>query len=187
MDEKMRALADALDAAGLAHAFGGAIALAYWATPRGTEDIDVNLFAGFDRAPQVLGVLSALGADAEPVVRNEAARQIVVSWGQTPLHLFFAYDPFHARCAERRQRVPFAGGEIDVLSAEDIAVFKVIFDRPRDRAEVRELLVCMGERFDLAYAFEWLTRLVGADDDRLRRFRQAAHELLGPRSVAGAD
>ena len=32
-----------LDAAGIAHAFGGAIALAYCAKPRGTKDIDINV------------------------------------------------------------------------------------------------------------------------------------------------
>jgi hypothetical protein len=182
LDEKIRAIADAFRAAGIDHAFGGAIALAYWATPRGTEDIDVNVFVGFDGASRVLDVLAALGAETESCVRNDPGRQLVVGWGHTPLHLFFAYDPFHARCAERRRRVPFAGGEIEVLSPEDIALFKVVFDRPRDRAEVRELLVCMGERFDLDYALSWLERLLGAGDDRLVRFRQAAHELLGTRA-----
>ena len=43
------------------HAFGGALALAYYADPRGTVDVDVNVFVGFDAAPEVVDELGALG------------------------------------------------------------------------------------------------------------------------------
>lgn len=36
---------DVLERGGLAHAFGGALALAHVAEPRGTVDVDVNVFA----------------------------------------------------------------------------------------------------------------------------------------------
>ncbi len=43
--EKVVALSDALTTAGVPHAFGGAIALAYCTEdPRGTRDVDVNAF-----------------------------------------------------------------------------------------------------------------------------------------------
>jgi hypothetical protein len=48
--EKVLALSEALTAAGVAHAFGGAIALAYWTEdPRGTRDVDVNAFVPASR------------------------------------------------------------------------------------------------------------------------------------------
>jgi hypothetical protein len=49
--DRLFAIHDALADAGLAHAFGGAIALAYCVEePRGTRDLDVNIFkAFFDR------------------------------------------------------------------------------------------------------------------------------------------
>ena len=181
LDEKVRCICEAFERAGIPHAFGGAIALAYWATPRGTEDIDVNVFVGFDQADGVEQLLRALdvgaGGESQP---DPGSRQLVLLWGHTPVRLFFAYDAFHLSCAERRRRVPFAGGEIPVLSPEDIAVFKIIYDRPRDRAEVRELLLCMGERFDLGYALEWLGRILGPDDARTVGFRDAVAEILGP-------
>lgn len=37
-------LAAALDAAGVPYAIGGAIAYGLWGDPRGTSDVDVNLF-----------------------------------------------------------------------------------------------------------------------------------------------
>src|SRR5262245_33677231 len=42
--ELIVAVHDRLDDAALSHAFGGALALGYVATPRGTVDIDVNVF-----------------------------------------------------------------------------------------------------------------------------------------------
>src|SRR5690606_21498825 len=50
----------ALDDAGLSHAFGGALALA-WCTQRarGTIDIDVNVFVGVDEARHVFATLPA--------------------------------------------------------------------------------------------------------------------------------
>jgi hypothetical protein len=44
LDEKILAVGDALSRAGIPHAFGGALALAYYATPRATIDIDLNVF-----------------------------------------------------------------------------------------------------------------------------------------------
>lgn len=53
--EKMHAIHRALDDAGLAHAVGGALALA-WCTERdrGTIDIDLNVFVGTERTAAVL-------------------------------------------------------------------------------------------------------------------------------------
>lgn len=43
--DKLYAIHDSLTVAGHAHAFGGAIALAYCVEePRGTRDLDVNIF-----------------------------------------------------------------------------------------------------------------------------------------------
>ena len=46
----------------LPHAFGGALALAYYAEPRATIDIDLNVFVPTDRFAEVAGPLVRLGA-----------------------------------------------------------------------------------------------------------------------------
>jgi len=77
----------------------------------------------------------------------------------------------------------FADGEIWILSAEDITIFKVIYDRPKDRAEVREVLLCMGEQMNLVYTIGWLERILGSKDARVTGFRDAAAELVAARSA----
>ena len=46
------------------------------------------------------------------------------------------------------------------------------------RAEVREVLLCKGERIDVEYTIGWLERILGSEDPRVTRFRGAIAELL---------
>jgi hypothetical protein len=155
------------------HAFGGAIALAYYATPRATIDIDVNVFLAVDRAGEVLGLLEGLGAD--PLSQEERARlerdeQVRVHWDATPVDLFFSYDTLHDSCLERRQRMPFGEDDsIHVLAAEDLLIFKALFDRDKDWRDIEELVFAMADELDAAYAKSWLERIVGERDPRYRR------------------
>jgi len=178
LDGKVMEIAKALEQARIPYAFGGAIALAYYAAPRGTEDIDINVFLRAEEAGTCSKALERLGIGSPEVDRDMHHHQRVLFWEHTPIHVFFSYDPFHESCKARARQVPFADGEIWILSAEDITIFKVVYDRPKDRAEVREVLLCLGERMDSAYTLEWLERLLGGEDARLTRFREAAEDLV---------
>jgi hypothetical protein len=175
LDRKVLALEDAFRRAGVPHAFGGAIALAYYATPRGTVDVDVNLFVGVDQIDRIVAILEPLGVEPPgDDLRRIAERdeQVRLPWDHTPVDLFFSYDALHDSCFERRREVPFAGKRITILSAEDLAVFKVIFNRSKDWKDLEELTLEQGERFDTAYATSWLERILAPDDQRLVRFRE---------------
>jgi hypothetical protein len=181
LDEKVALLAQALTAAEVPHAFGGAIALAYYATPRGTRDVDINVFlpaSGFDR---VIEALAPLGVDPPtPTLRRTLERdeQVRLAWDRTPLDLFFSYNTLHDACLERRRRVAFGAAWITILSPEDLAIFKVLFARDKDWRDLQEMLFAQAPDFDAAYACGWLERIVAPDDERLLRFRA----LLAERS-----
>ena len=58
LGERLLAVHDSLTDAALPHAFGGAIALAYCTEePRGTRDLDVNVFVDPLRAEEALSAL----------------------------------------------------------------------------------------------------------------------------------
>jgi len=58
LGRRLLAIHDALESGAIPHAFGGAIALAYCTEePRGTRDLDVNVFVPPSDAAQVLGLL----------------------------------------------------------------------------------------------------------------------------------
>ena len=173
LDEKIAALEAALAAARIPHAFGGALALAYYAAPRGTHDIDLNVFVSEKRAARALATLAALGVAAGGAAPLRAVRdrgQVRVFWEHTPIDLFFSYDPLHDRCAARTRRVPFGDGvTLPILSAEDLTVFKVIFDRAKDWNDVEEILYALGSEFEADYAMAWLRKILEAGDPRLTR------------------
>ncbi len=174
LDEKILATHRALESARISHAFGGALALAYYATPRGTHDIDLNVFVRASAASRVLAALLPLGiANPGESGRREIRErgQVRVFWERTPVDLFFAYDALHASCEARKRSVPFgAGATLPILSSEDLTIFKVLFDRPKDRTDLAELLYAQGPKFDARYALHWLRRILTDDDARLARF-----------------
>ena len=140
--DKALAVDIALTEAGTPHAFGGALALAFHiAEPRGTRDIDINVFVPANDARTVLGILPTevqwTDHDVEEVERNG---QVRVFWDDTPLDLFFVTHPFHENAASHVESVPFAGREIPILAADDLAVFKAFFDRTKDWADIEAMI-----------------------------------------------
>lgn len=174
LPERIVAIHRSLSKAGLPHAFGGAIALAYATLdPRGTNDVDVNIFTPA-RAPEK--ALAALpdGIEQPPGTSETIARdgQIRLWWDETPIDLFFDYAPIHEEAARHRRTVPFEGEQIPILGPVELAVFKVMFDRTRDWADVEAMLAA--GTVDVAAVRRELDRLVEPDDGRLRRLDRLA-------------
>ena len=65
-------------------------------------------------------------------------------WEHTPIDLFFSYDALHASCMQRRRTLPFGEGEtLQILSAEDLIVFRVIFNCDKDWSDIEEMLCAL--------------------------------------------
>jgi hypothetical protein len=169
--DKVTALCAAFDRAQVPHALGGALALAYATEePRGTRDIDVNVFATTDTALEVFDALPSGVVWSEADV-HDAQRdgQVRLWWDDTPVDVFFAEDRFHDDVNHRCRSVPFAGGTVRVLSAEDLAVFKAMFDRPKDWVDIATMVEAGA--LDVEAAAHRLGHLVG-DDHRVTRLRE---------------
>ncbi len=179
LSEKLVALHRAFDARGLPHAFGGAIALAYWTLdPRGTSDIDVNVFVPVAEAAVAL---TALPADvtqpagvAEVVARDG---QVRLFWESTPVDLFFDYVELHRAAAAHARVVPFAGTEIPVLGPVELAVFKAAFDRTQDWADIEAMFAAGTLDRDAVAAA--LATMLGGEDARLPRLAEAERRAVG--------
>jgi hypothetical protein len=157
--------------AGVPHAFGGALALAYYAEPRATIDIDLNVFVRADRFAEVAGPLVRLGVPAaDPSIAALVRRdgQVRVMWDGTPIDLFFSYDAFHEAAGAARHSVPFGDGTISILAASHLIVCKVIFNRPRDWVDIDAMLAAHAA-VDTAEVIRWVARLAGDEDPRYNR------------------
>lgn len=156
---------------GLPHAFGGAISLAYYAEPRATVDIDLNVFVRAAQFGDVAVPLGKLGvAMDDPGVAELVARdgQVRVFWDATPVDLFFAYDAFHDAAAAALRPVPFADVTIPILSAEHLVVCKAVFNRGKDWIDIAAILAAETP-IEAAEVLRWVGRIVGDEDPRYER------------------
>jgi hypothetical protein len=169
LPERVVALEGALS--GIPHAFGGALALAYYAEPRATIDIDLNVFVPADRYADVAAPLLALGVESDaPEAKAAVERdgQTRVMWDETPIDLFFAYDAFHDAAALASRVVPFADTTISILGPEHLIVCKVVFNRPRDWVDI-DAIVDRDIALDVAEVLRWVGRIAGDTDPRYER------------------
>lgn len=167
--DQIGAIAMALETAGIDWALGGALALAYATEePRATRDIDVNVFVASTEVDRVFGALPRgvdhSDADRRAVVADD---QVRLWWGQTPVDLFFAADQFHVEVVGRCRSVPFAGHTVRVLAAEDLAVFKAMFNQSRDWVDIDEM--AFSGSLDRTTAADRLAGIIGTDDPSVRR------------------
>lgn len=171
--ERVVAIADSLDAGEIPWALGGALALAYATQePRGTRDIDVNVFVKADRAEEVFAAMpSGVRHSLLDVTASAQDDQVRLWWDDTPIDVFFAADAFHAEIDRRCRLVPFAGRSVRVLCAEDLAVFKAMFDRPKDWVDIATMVEA--DAIDLESAAYRLRQRLG-DDSRVERLRSLA-------------
>jgi len=179
--ERVVAIETALRDAQIPHAFGGALALAYHiAEPRGTRDIDLNIFVDEARARSILELLpSGVRWSDKDLDVIERDGQVRLFWDDTPVDLFFATHRFHREAETHVREVPFDGTSIPILSATDLTVFKAFFDRTRDWADIEAMLDA--GTVDAHTALGWLVDVVGGDDHRVSRLRR----LLDRRAPEG--
>ena len=172
--ERVVAIHRSLQAAGVPHAFGGALALA-WCTQqaRGTIDIDVNLFVAPDDVPGTLAALpdgvTWTDDDVELLERDGQAR---LWWDGTPVDVFFNTTEFHDRVAERAHWEPLAGTDLPFLACRDLAVFKALFNRTKDWADLEAM--ADADALDVAAVLGVLVHHLGGTDERIERLRGLA-------------
>lgn len=173
LPEKVVVIHEAFGDARIPYALGGALALAYYADPRATIDIDINVFLPTERWRKVIDVLGDLGIDSSELEPAALERdgQCRLWWGNNAVDLFFAYDPIHAEMQKQARRVPFAGITVPILGPEHLAVCKAMFDRRKDWLDIEQMLIATDE-LDVPEIESWLSRMVGATDPRLARLQE---------------
>jgi hypothetical protein len=167
--EKLFAIHDALTEAGIAHAFGGAIALAYCTEePRGTRDLDVNIFVDSGKAAETLKHMpDGVTVGDQHVAAVERDGQTRLDWDGVPVDVFLNNLPLHRAVATAVVWVPLAGRDVPVLDCASLAIFKAFFDRTKDWADMEAIARATPEDIDITAAT--IAELVGPDDPAVGR------------------
>lgn len=164
------ALGAALRSHGVEYALGGAFAYGVWAIPRGTLDVDVNVFAGPERLGEVFAALGDIGANVDPELACRRAEDegMFEAWrGPIRIDVFVPSIPFSWEAARTRKQVTLAGRACDVLSAEALAVFKLLFFRPKDLVDLERLIAVQGDALDVGFVRRSVVEMLGEDDVRV--------------------
>jgi hypothetical protein len=163
-------LARAFACSGISYALGGALAYGIWGIPRGTLDVDVNVFLEEAELGKLATALSSLGiaVDVERLKRDSAARGMsVVHFGPYRVDLFTPSIPFAGEAERTRREVEIEGERIYFLSPEVLAVFKLLFFRPKDIVDLERLLEVQGAALDREYVRRELVQMMGEADERV--------------------
>lgn len=186
--EVARTIADGLEQNALSYAVGGAIALGFYATPRATIDVDVNIFvppaSGMDT---VLAALVGMGfaAEREPPELIRQAReegQFRGTMGNVRVDVFVPAIAYYAELESRRREVVLFGRPLWIVGPDDLAVLKMMFFRRKDLADVEAMARELGGQLDHAFVRAKLVELVGENDPRI----EAWEEIVGETGGSGA-
>lgn len=168
-----------LDAGGFAHAIGGAVALGAYVEPRFTADLDLNVIADPNRPEPMLAALpSEIEIPSIAVKALARDQQVRLFWPdpRMPIDLFLpAHPTYHHLVAQRAAPRSFLGEEIPVITATDLMVFKMMFNRSKDWVDIESLLVAGAG--DPAEAAQWIGDILGDDAPQLGRLAQMRTEL----------
>jgi hypothetical protein len=164
-------IAHHLSAASVPYALGGALALGAHGVPRGTLDVDVNVFVSRTELPGVIGHLTALGVELDEgasLARADRDGMFVGSWAGIRVDVFVPSIPFSEEAARTRVLLEDPSGEaIWFLSPEALAVFKLLFFRRKDLADLERLIAVSAGRLNTDYVRRWIVDMMGDDDERV--------------------
>jgi hypothetical protein len=90
-----------------------------------------------------------------------------VAWAKVAIDLFLDVLSFHREVALSVRHVPFMGRTIPVIGCTPLAVFKAMFDRTRDWADIEAM--ADASAIGLEEAARWVAEIEGSDSARARR------------------
>ncbi len=186
-DEKVALLAKHLERAGIPHAFGGPLALAYYTVPELPYSVELWVFEPASRTGRALAALEKAGVAHDrrgTMQRLQSTGEASLEWGLVPIRVHCTADAFHDACRARVREVPFGEQTLRILSAEDLIVLATLRGRVGNQGvlpptELERLLFARIGDLDLEYVRDWLDRILGPGEETRVRFEEVARRMLG--------
>ena len=175
-----RQLAEQLELRHQEYAVGGAIALGYWGTPRGTVDVDLTVYLPADKPSDCTWLLQDIGCELSAAEAVQSLREngfCRVSYAGMRVDVFLPTVPFYEAARVRRKPAALAGQPVMIWDAESLTVFKMMFFRRKDLADVEQILRAQGASLDRVWVREQLAEMYGAGDPRLAAWDDLAREI----------
>lgn len=175
LTDSLIAVHEVLEAAGVPHALcGGLAANLYRDEVRATTDVDLAVAVGPAQVVDLVGTLAADGWRAEPYWRR--GEQLRLTHDDRPrVDCIIATTDYERAAIDRAAQAVIEGRRINVLTAEDLIVFKLMAGRARDYEAVAAIVNTRHGRLDVDYITGWLEQL-GASEAWERAVEEARKE-----------
>jgi len=157
-------LVEIFDQLNLPYAIMGGIAVRAHGIPRPTYDVDFTLAVPRDRLAEMFTAITDRGYS----VPESYVHGWVDTVGGMPLvkvrlfldgravdaDVFIVETDFQRQVIERRVSADIEGRTVNLVSVEDLILFKLIASRPRDLLDIQDVLFTQGE-IDEPYLRRW--------------------------------
>jgi len=173
-------LASRLEQRGQEYALGGAIALGYWGEHRGTVDVDLVPFVPPDQPTACVRLLHEIGCEAASSQAIESLQEqgfCQTRFEGVRVDVFVPSISFYEAARQRRRRVPLRDRSALIWDAETLCVFKMMFFRRKDLADVEQVLRIQGAGFDRQWVRTRLEEIFGKRDPRLSQWDELCAEV----------
>jgi hypothetical protein len=157
-------VASLLDELGYAYMLIGGLAVAIWAEPRATLDVDVSVWTApeeFDNAVQRISARVRTVPDALEFARRTRVLPVMTSQG-VRADIVFAAMPEEREMILRAPWKPVGHSRIRIASVEDLILMKLISERPKDLDDARRLIRRFRSELDRIYLEPKLRQFAGA-------------------------
>jgi hypothetical protein len=152
----------------LPYAIMGGIAVRAYGLPRPTFDVDLVVAVPRDRLAELFAAIESLGYTVPEQYRGGW----IDSVGGMPLFkvrlflegrgidadIFLAENEFQASVMSRRIPEEVEGKPLQLITAEDLILFKLLAGRPRDLLDIKDIFFMQGQ-LDEAYMRRWAVPL----------------------------
>lgn len=170
-------LVDLLERNAVPYALMGGMAVPVWGIPRATYDIDVVLSVDEEGLRRFITLAVSEGFRVDPPHDSgfrdvlDGMEKIRIEWWtqesrRVEVDVFLVTTAYQEAAFSRRCRVQFDGRQVWVLSAADLVLHKLVAGRPKDLADIQNILAIQGIP-DAQYLDAWARRL--KVEDALRK------------------
>jgi uncharacterized nucleotidyltransferase DUF6036 len=151
------------------YAVMGGVAVPVWGIPRATYDVDVVLSVGEEGLREFLERAKDDGFQVDPPYQAgfrdvlKGMEKIRIEWWtaesrRVEVDVFLVTTAYQESAFSRRRRVRLDGREVWVLSAADLILHKLVAGRPKDLADIQNILAIQGLTEE-EYLRSWAERL----------------------------
>ena len=140
----------------------GGLASAVWGNPRATLDIDVTIWVVDEHIQRNISILEKKFACMveDPISFVSETRVLPVKTIENlRIDIIFGKLPFEKKAIDRAVEVEVGDTSVMFCTAEDLILFKIISERPKDKEDVRNILRFQNKKLDFEYLEPRITEL----------------------------